>query len=147
MPRLPGGKCNCKGIPELLSSMTFKQFQVYSVSFESLFFPLVCTLYLMPSIDRNAIPINNKLISLVMMVLIQIPWSDLADTWCAKDKAIPVTGHEGPLGCERSRLPHFLDNWLTDGSEGVSLRCWPPFTPQEDSWYSFPLEAESTPGP
>jgi hypothetical protein len=25
-----------------------------------------------------------------------------------KGKAIPVTGREGPLGCETSRLPHFL---------------------------------------
>jgi hypothetical protein len=39
-----------------------------------------------------------------------------------KCKAIPVTGREGPLGCETSRLPHFLDNMLTDGSEVVSLQ-------------------------
>jgi hypothetical protein len=25
-----------------------------------------------------------------------------------KGEAIPVTGREGPLGCETSRLPHFL---------------------------------------
>jgi hypothetical protein len=37
-----------------------------------------------------------------------------------KGKAIPVTGREGPLGCETSRLPHFLDNRLTDGGEVVS---------------------------
>jgi hypothetical protein len=64
-----------------------------------------------------------------------------------KGKAIPVTRHEGPYGCERSRLPHFLDNQLTDGGEVVSPTRPPPFTPQDDSWYSFPLEAESTPGP
>jgi hypothetical protein len=55
-----------------------------------------------------------------------------------KRKAIPVTGRGGPQGCETSRLPHFLDNRLTRR---------PPFTPQEDSWYSFLLETESTPGP
>jgi hypothetical protein len=64
-----------------------------------------------------------------------------------KDKAIPITGRGGPWGCERSRLPHFLENRLTDGGEVVSLTRLPPFTPQEDSWYSFLLEAESTPGP
>jgi hypothetical protein len=64
-----------------------------------------------------------------------------------KGKAIPVTGHEGPYGCETSRIPHFLDNQLTDGGEAVSPTRQPPFTPQEDSWYSFPLEAELTPGP
>jgi hypothetical protein len=62
-------------------------------------------------------------------------------------KAIPLTGCEGPWGCETSKLPHFLDNRFTDGSEVVSPMRWPPFTPQEDSWYSFPLEAESTSGP
>jgi hypothetical protein len=43
------------------------------------------------------------------------------------------------LGCETSRLPHFLDNRLTDGGEVVSLTRRPPFTPQEYSWYSFLL--------
>jgi hypothetical protein len=40
--------------------------------------------------------------------------------------------------------PHFLDDRLTDGGEVVSLTRRPSFTPQEDSWYSFLLEAEST---
>jgi hypothetical protein len=34
----------------------------------------------------------------------------------------------------------FLNNRLTDGSE-VSLTRWLPFTPQEDFWYSFLIEA------
>jgi hypothetical protein len=63
-------------------------------------------------------------------------------------KAIPVRGCEGPYSCETSRLPHFVDNRLTDGGkvELVSLMRRPPFTPQEDSWYSFLLEAKSSPG-
>jgi hypothetical protein len=28
------------------------------------------------------------------------------------------------------RLPHFLENRLTDGGEVVSLTRWPPFTPR-----------------
>jgi hypothetical protein len=64
-----------------------------------------------------------------------------------KGKAIPVTGHGGPQECETLRVPHYLDNQLKDGGEAVSLTLRPPFTPQEDSWYSFLLEAESTPGP
>jgi hypothetical protein len=59
----------------------------------------------------------------------------------------PVTGREGPYGCERLRLSHFLDNRLTDGGKVVSLTRRPLFTPQEDPWYSFLLEADSTPGP
>jgi hypothetical protein len=44
-------------------------------------------------------------------------------------KAVPITGRGGQLGCETSRLPHFLDNRLTDGGEVVSLTRQPPFTP------------------
>jgi hypothetical protein len=45
------------------------------------------------------------------------------------------------------RLQHFLDNRLIDDGETVSLTRRPLFTRQEVSWYSFLLEAESTPGP
>jgi hypothetical protein len=48
-----------------------------------------------------------------------------------KDKDIPVTGHEGPWGCETSRLPHFLDIRLTDGSEVVSPTRRPLYTPEK----------------
>jgi hypothetical protein len=48
-----------------------------------------------------------------------------------KGNAIPVTGHEGPQGCETSKLPHFLDNRLTDGGEVVSITRRPFFTPRK----------------
>jgi hypothetical protein len=67
------------------------------------------------------------------------PWS------IKKAKAIRVTGRGDPQGCEMSRLPHFLDYRLTGGGEVVRPTRRPLFTPQEDSWYSFLLEAESTP--
>jgi hypothetical protein len=41
----------------------------------------------------------------------------------------------------------YLDNRLTDGGMIVSPMRRPSFPPQEDSWYSFLLEAESTPEP
>jgi hypothetical protein len=48
--------------------------------------------------------------------------------------------------CETSRLPHCLDNRLTDGGEVVSLTRRPAVLyPEEDLWYSFLLEAQSTP--
>jgi hypothetical protein len=34
-------------------------------------------------------------------------------------------------GCETSRLPHFLQNWLTDGGEVVSPTRWPSFSPSK----------------
>jgi hypothetical protein len=34
-----------------------------------------------------------------------------------KGKAIFITGREGPYICETSRIPRFLDNRLTEGSE------------------------------
>jgi hypothetical protein len=62
--------------------------------------------------------------------------------------AIPITGRGGPQGCETSRLPHFLDSRLTNGSEVVSLTSRPTaLYPKEDSWYLFLLEAKSTTGP
>jgi hypothetical protein len=63
-----------------------------------------------------------------------------------KGKAVPVTGRKGPQECERSRIPHLLDNRLTDGGKVVSLTRGAPFTPREFSWYSFLLEAVSTRG-
>jgi hypothetical protein len=39
-----------------------------------------------------------------------------------------------------------LESRLTDGGQVVSPKRLPPFTPQEDSWYSFLLEAESPQG-
>jgi hypothetical protein len=46
------------------------------------------------------------------------------------------------------RLPHFVDSRLTDGGEFVNLMRWPDaLNPQEDSWFSFLLEAESNPEP
>jgi hypothetical protein len=54
-----------------------------------------------------------------------------------KGKAIPVTGREGPYGCETPRLPHFLDSRLAGGDEVVGLTRRPPFTPQKDFWHSF----------
>jgi hypothetical protein len=38
-----------------------------------------------------------------------------------KNKATPVTGREGPQGCETSKFPHFLN---MDGSEVVSHTHW-----------------------
>jgi hypothetical protein len=46
-----------------------------------------------------------------------------------KVKAIPVTDGGGPLDCETSRLPHFLDNRLTHGVRLSALNAGSPLPP------------------
>jgi hypothetical protein len=72
-----------------------------------------------------------------------IPVFERAMTVHGFDHGTTVIGYR----FETSRLSHFLDNRFTDGGQVASLKRRPPFTPQEDSWYSFLLEAELTPGP
>jgi hypothetical protein len=45
-------------------------------------------------------------------------------------------------GTVNVEAPTFLDGWLTDDGEVVSVTRQPNFIPQEDSWYSFLLMAE-----
>jgi hypothetical protein len=54
-----------------------------------------------------------------------------------KGEVIRVTGRGGPQGCETSRLPHFLDNWLTDGDEVLSLTLRPTFTSRKNLATNF----------
>jgi hypothetical protein len=42
----------------------------------------------------------------------------------ANGKAMFATGHGDRYGSETSRLPHFLNNRLTDGGEVVSLKSY-----------------------
>jgi hypothetical protein len=46
-------------------------------------------------------------------------------------KAIPVTGWEAHRVARRQGSHISLHNWLTDGSEVVSLTHRPPFTPRK----------------
>jgi hypothetical protein len=53
-----------------------------------------------------------------------------------------------PIALSDIEAPTFsLDSRLTDGGKVVSLKRRQPFTLEEDSWCSFLLDAESTPGP
>jgi hypothetical protein len=57
----------------------------------------------------------------------------MREFWNGSDtnSLFPVTGREGPQGCEKSWLPHLLENRLTDGGEVVNLTCRPHFTPRK----------------
>src|SRR5215469_14131233 len=63
-----------------------------------------------------------------------------------KCKAIPLQAWSGPEGYRKLRFPDFMTT-AQDGGKVVSLTHRPPFTPRKYTWYSFLLEAESTPGP
>jgi hypothetical protein len=60
----------------------------------------------------------------------------------SKKKAMLVTGPGGLYGSETSRVPHFLDSWLTDGGQVISFTRRPRFSPRRIFWYLFLLEAE-----
>jgi hypothetical protein len=103
------------------------------------------------SLTRKAIPVTARggpygCESLRLPHFLNNRLTDGGEVVSLTRKAIPVTARGGPYGCESLRLPHFLDNRLTDG--GVCQPYMPEILyPHEDSWYSFLLEAESTPGP
>ena len=62
-----------------------------------------------------------------------------------KSKAVPLEAWTGPEGSRKLRFPNFVTK-VQDGGKVVSLTHRPPLTPKKYSWYSFMLEAESTPG-
>ena len=63
-----------------------------------------------------------------------------------KGKSVPLQAWSGPEGFRKLKLPDFVTT-AQHGGKVVSLTHQPPFTPRKYSWYSFLLEAESTPGP
>ena len=63
-----------------------------------------------------------------------------------KGKAVPLQDWSGPKGSRKLRFPDFV-KMAQDGGKVVSLTHRPPLPPRKCSWYSFLLEAESTPGP
>jgi hypothetical protein len=52
-------------------------------------------------------------------------------------KAIPVSDRAGQEGCEASRLPHFLDNRLTDVGEVVTLTQRPIVLYTQGTFFVF----------
>ena len=63
-----------------------------------------------------------------------------------KGKAVPLQARSGPEGSRKLRFPDFMTT-AQDGGNVVSLTHRPPLPPRKYTWYSFLLEAESTPGP
>jgi hypothetical protein len=62
------------------------------------------------------------------------------------NKSNPITGLDRPLGIQEGEAHRFFRQSAHEGGTVVSPTHWPPLPPRKDSWYSFLLEAESTPG-
>ena len=68
------------------------------------------------------------------------------DTVKGKGKAVPLQAWSGPEGSRKLRFPDFMTT-AQDGGKVVSLTHRPPLPHRKYTWYSFLLDAESTPGP
>jgi hypothetical protein len=64
----------------------------------------------------------------------------------SKGKAVPLQAWSGPEGSRKLRFPDFMTT-AQDGGKVISLNAPASFTPRKFPWFSFLLEAESTPGP
>jgi hypothetical protein len=71
---------------------------------------------------------------------------NFSQNFIGKGKAIPLQLLTGPEGSSRLRLPDFMTIG-TGRWQGCQPYAPAVFTPRKYSWYSFLLEAESTPGP
>ena len=60
-----------------------------------------------------------------------------------KLKAVPLRAWSGPEGSRKLRFPDFM----TTAKDGGQPYIPAAYTPRKYTWYSFLLEAESTPGP
>ena len=63
-----------------------------------------------------------------------------------KGKAVPLQAWSGQAVSRKLRFQDFMTT-AQDGGKVVSLMDRPPLPPRKYTWYSFLLEAESTPGP
>ena len=63
-----------------------------------------------------------------------------------RGKPVPLQAWSGPEGSRKLRFPDFMTT-AQDGGKVVSLTHRPHLLFTKYTWYSFLLEAESTPGP
>jgi len=67
-------------------------------------------------------------------------------TLVKKGKAVPLQAWTGPEGSRKLSFPDFVKT-AQDGGKVVSLKHRSHLPTGKNSWYSFFLETESTPGP
>jgi hypothetical protein len=75
----------------------------------------------MKGYEKNEIsPLNSHWVLTLVCNIKSLFLCSLPAWFLVKAKAILVTGRGGPLGREKSRLPHFVNNRFTDGGEVVT---------------------------
>jgi hypothetical protein len=77
-------------------------------------------------------------------IMLELFTSDLKGK--GKGTAVPLQAWGGPEGSRNLSFPDFLKT-AQDGGRVVSLMHRQHLPPRKYSWYSFLLEAASTPGP
>jgi len=77
------------------------------------------------------------------MVVIQLCLNIYADKYEGKGKSVPLQAWSGPEGSRKLMFPDFI----TTALEGWQSYAPAAFIPRKSPWYSFLLEAESTPEP
>jgi hypothetical protein len=81
----------------------------------------------------------------------EIVYEGLRGLYCLPDIIVsnPCTGLDRPTGFQEVETPRIFRQWANEGGKVVSPMHRPrlPPPPRKYSWYSFLLEAESTPGP
>ena len=87
---------------------------------------------------REPIALNSVFHILLNKIFITIQYGS--------KKSVPLQARSGPEGSRKLKFSDFMTT-AQDGGKVVSLTHRPLFTPRKYSWYSFLLEAESTPGP
>ena len=99
--------------------------------------PLCCYMFLLvPSAQRG---LNHSYVHTFFAEF-------LFPNTCITFKALPLQAWSGPESSMKLRFPDFMTT-AQDGGKVCQPYAPAAFTPRICSWYSFLLEAESTPGP
>jgi hypothetical protein len=69
------------------------------------------------------------------------------DTTVVLFKSNPITGLDRPLGFQKVEAPRIFRQSAHEDGKVVSPTHRPPLPTMKYSWYSFLLEAKSSPGP
>ena len=138
----------------LLPAVTIKQIPLHT-NIKRFYFQVYWSWFLKPEIGGSTCGIKNCSPQVTLKNSPSLSFSSLSRFWqhkswfrtphIYKGKAVPLQAWSGPDGSRKLRFPHFMKT-AQDGGKVVSRMHRPPFPPRKYTWYSFLLEAESTPG-